>query len=60
MSQVFAAAYSERVRSLMLRNCEVADLWMTPMLEPFFATLASGVAIEGIKGMCEDQGVAHS
>jgi haloalkane dehalogenase len=60
MSQVFAAAYPERVRSLTLTNCEVADLWMTPMLEPFFAALATGVAIEGIKVMCEDQAVAHS
>ncbi len=60
MSQVFAVAYPNRVRSLTLTNCEVADLWMTPMLEPFFSALASGAAIQGLKMMVASPEVAHA
>jgi haloalkane dehalogenase len=60
MSQVFAAAYPNRVRSLTLTNCEVADLWLTPMLEPFFAALASGAAIQGIKAMVSNPEIVHA
>lgn len=60
MSQVFAAACPNRVRSLTLTNCEVADLWLTPMLEPFFSSLASGAALQGVKMMVGNPEVVHA
>jgi haloalkane dehalogenase len=60
MAQVFAAAHPNRVRSLTLTNCEVADLWLTPMIEPFFAALASGVAIQGLKAVVSNPEIAHA
>ncbi len=60
MSQVFAAAYPNRVRSLTLTNCEVADLWLTPMLAPFFDALASGAAVRGIKMMVGSPELVHA
>jgi haloalkane dehalogenase len=60
MAQVFAAAHPARVRSLTLTNCEVNDLWMTPMLEPLFALLASGAAAQAITMVAQDQAAAHA
>jgi len=60
MAQVFAATHPARVRSLTLTNCEVNDLWMTPMLEPMFAALASGMAAQGVTMMAQDQAAAHA
>ena len=51
ISQVFAATYPERVRSLTLTNCEVHDLWPTPMLEPVFAALAAGTVGQALAAM---------
>jgi pimeloyl-ACP methyl ester carboxylesterase len=60
MAQVFAATHPARVRSLTLTDCEVNDLWMTPMLEPLFAALASGMAAAGITAIVKDQAAAHA
>ena len=60
MAQVFAATHPALVRTLTLTNCEVNDLWLTPMLEPLFAALASGVAVQGLAMMAQDQATAHA
>ncbi len=59
ISQVFAASFPERVRTLTLTNCEVHDLWPTPMLEPFFEALKSGVVIDSVKAMASDAATAQ-
>jgi pimeloyl-ACP methyl ester carboxylesterase len=60
ISQVFAASYSERIRTLTLTNCEVNDLWPTPMIEPLFAALSAGLAGEMMKAMASDVSVARA
>jgi haloalkane dehalogenase len=59
ISQVFAATYPERVRTLTLTNCEVNDLWPTPMLEPVFAALESGAATQALAAMAKDVALAQ-
>jgi haloalkane dehalogenase len=51
ISQVFAASYPERVRTLTLTNCEVHDLWPTAMLEPFFEALRTGEAGQSLAAL---------
>jgi pimeloyl-ACP methyl ester carboxylesterase len=59
ISQVFAATYPHRVRTLTLTNCEVNDLWPTPMLEPIFAALAGGMAGKMMTAMASDIAIAR-
>ncbi len=59
ISQVFAASYPDRVRTLTLTNCEVNDLWPTPMLEPIFAALAGGMAGQMMTSMASNVAVAR-
>jgi pimeloyl-ACP methyl ester carboxylesterase len=40
ISQVFAARYPSRLRSLTISNCEVHDLWPNPMLKAVFDQFA--------------------
>ncbi len=40
ISQVFAARYPSRLRSLTLTNCEVHDLWPNAMLKAAFDQFA--------------------
>ncbi len=60
VSQVFAATFPNRVRTLSLTNCEVNDLWPTPMIEPLFAALSAGLANEMLKAMASDVAVARA
>ncbi len=60
ISQVFAATYPGRVRTLTLTNCEVNDLWPTPMLEPLFDALTAGLGAEMMKAMASDVSVARA
>jgi len=60
ISQVFAATFPNRVRTLSLTNCEVNDLWPTPMIEPLFAALTAGLAGEMMKAMASDVAVARA
>jgi pimeloyl-ACP methyl ester carboxylesterase len=60
ISQVFAGAYPGRVRTLTLTNCEVNDLWPTPMLEPLFGALTAGLGSEMMKAMASDVSVARA
>jgi haloalkane dehalogenase len=59
ISQVFAATYPARVRTLTLTNCEVHDLWPTAMLEPLFAAIESGAAATVIGKMAKDAAIAR-
>jgi haloalkane dehalogenase len=60
VSQVFAAFYPSRVRSLTLTNCEVSDLWPNAELQPLFDAMKSGVATEVMKAMVGDLAIAHT
>jgi haloalkane dehalogenase len=60
VSQVFAASFPDRVRTLSLTDCEVNDLWPTPMIEPLFAALSAGLAGEMMKSMASDVAVARA
>jgi haloalkane dehalogenase len=51
VSQILAASHPERVRSLTLANCEVADLWPNALLKGFYEGLAGGATIEAMRAM---------
>lgn len=59
IAQLFATAFPERVRTLTLTNCEVHDLWPNALLEGFYAGVASGAVVEGMKAMLGDAGLAQ-
>lgn len=60
ISQVFAATYPARVRSLTLLNCEVHDTWPNEMAKLFFEQVRSRVIIQGFKMILQDQSIAHA
>jgi pimeloyl-ACP methyl ester carboxylesterase len=51
ISQIFAATYSARVRTLTLTNCEVHDLWPNELLAGFYAGVAAGSVPQALKQM---------
>jgi pimeloyl-ACP methyl ester carboxylesterase len=51
ISQVFAARYPSRLRSLTLTNCEVHDLWPNAMLKAAFDQFADPSIVIGMKAM---------
>ena len=51
ISQVFAARYPSRMRSLTLTNCEVHDLWPNAMLKAAFDQFADPSIVIGMKAM---------
>jgi haloalkane dehalogenase len=59
ISQVFAARYSTRLRSLTLTNCEVHDLWPNPMLKALFDQFADPSIVMGMKTMLDTPTVAR-
>jgi pimeloyl-ACP methyl ester carboxylesterase len=60
VSQVFAATAANRVRTLTLTNCEVADLWPNEMLTGFYAGVKSGEVVQGLKMMLADASIARA
>ena len=60
VSQVFAATAANRVRTLTLTNCEVADLWPNEMLTGFYAGVKSGAVVQGFKMMLADASIARA
>lgn len=60
VSQVFAATAVNRVRTLTLTNCEVADLWPNEMLTGFYAGVKSGAVVQGFKLMLADASIARA
>jgi len=54
ISQIFAAAYPARVRTLTLTNCEVHNLWPNALLTGFYQGVASGAVPQLMKKMLSD------
>jgi pimeloyl-ACP methyl ester carboxylesterase len=59
ISQIFAATYPARVRTLTLTNCEVYDLWPNALLTGFYQGVASGVVPQAMKKMLSDIALAR-
>jgi haloalkane dehalogenase len=59
ISQVFAARYPSRLRSLTLTNCEVHDLWPNAMLKAAFDQFADPNVIEGMRLMVDAPAMAR-
>src|SRR5260370_19864834 len=59
ISQVFAARYPSRLRSLTITNCEVHDLWPNAMLKAAFDQFADPSIIIGMKTMVDAPAVAR-
>jgi pimeloyl-ACP methyl ester carboxylesterase len=59
ISQVFAARYPSRLRSLTLTNCEVHDLWPNAMLKAVFDQFADPSIVTGMKTMVNAPAVAR-
>ncbi len=59
ISQVFAARYPTRLRSLTLTNCEVHDLWPNAMLESVLGQFADPSVIALLKAAMESPAAAR-
>jgi len=59
ISQVFAARYPSRLRSLTLTNCEVHDLWPNAMLKAAFDQFADPSIVGGMKAMVQAPAIAR-
>jgi len=59
ISEIFAATYPGRVRSLTLTNCEVHDRWPNAMLTQFYKGVETGLFAQGMKAMLNDIGLAR-
>ena len=59
ISQIFAASYPTRVRTLTLTNCEVYDLWPNALLAGFYEGVASGAVPQLLKKMLSDVALAR-
>lgn len=55
ISQIFAALYPERVRTLTLTNCETHDNWPPEAFQPFLDMAASGHLSETLQAMLIDK-----
>lgn len=58
ISQIFAATYPTRVRTLTLTNCEAYDLWPNSLLAGFYHGVATGVIPQAFKQMLGDNALA--
>ena len=59
ISQIFAATYPERLRTLTLSNCEVHDLWPNTLLAGFYQGVEAGIVPQGMKRMLRDVALAR-
>lgn len=59
ISQIFAATYPERLRTLTLSNCEVHDLWPNALLAGFYQGVEAGIVPQGMKRMLRDVALAR-
>jgi pimeloyl-ACP methyl ester carboxylesterase len=60
ISQIFAALYPERVRSLTLTNCDTHDNWPPEAFKPFLAMAAAGGLRRTLDAMLADKSVYRS
>jgi pimeloyl-ACP methyl ester carboxylesterase len=58
-SQVFAARFPSRLRSLTITNCEVHDLWPNAMLKAAFDQFADPSIVDGMKAMVNAPAIAR-
>ncbi|MGA6971961.1 MAG: alpha/beta hydrolase [Candidatus Binatus sp.] len=59
ISQVFAARFPARLRSLTITNCEVHDLWPNAMLKAAFGQFADPSIVIGMKAMLDAPAIAR-
>jgi pimeloyl-ACP methyl ester carboxylesterase len=57
ISQIFAALYPERIRSLTLTNCDTHDNWPPEPFQPFLAMAANGGLRRTLEAMIADKDV---
>src|SRR5450755_975758 len=60
ISQIFAALYPERVRSLTLTDCDTHDNWPPEAFKPFLAMAASGGLPGTLNAILSDKSVYRS
>src|ERR1700723_266204 len=60
ISQIFAALYPERVRSLTLTDCDTHDNWPPEAFKPFLAMAAGGGLRETLDAMLTDKNIYRS
>jgi pimeloyl-ACP methyl ester carboxylesterase len=60
IAQIFAALYSERVRSLTLTDCDTHDNWPPEAFRPFLAMAAAGGLRGTLDAMLSDKSVYRS
>jgi pimeloyl-ACP methyl ester carboxylesterase len=54
ISQIVAASYPARLRTLTLTNCEVHDLWPNALLAGFYQGVEAGIVPQAMKQMLGD------
>src|SRR6202041_989716 len=60
ISQIFAALYPERVRTLTLTNCDTHDNWPPEAFKPFVAMVKAGGLRGTIEAMLSDKSIYRS
>lgn len=60
ISQIFAAMYPERVRSLILTDCDTHDNWPPEAFKPFLAMAAAGGLRGTLDAMLSDKAIYRS
>jgi pimeloyl-ACP methyl ester carboxylesterase len=60
ISQIFAALYPQRVRSLTLTNCDTHDNWPPEAFKPFVEMVAGGGLSNTLNAMLADKSVYRS
>ena len=60
ISQIFAALYPERVRTLTLTDCDTHDNWPPEAFKPFLAMAAKGGLRDTLEAMLADKNVYRS
>jgi pimeloyl-ACP methyl ester carboxylesterase len=58
--QIFAARHPERIRSLVLTNCDVHDNWPPEAFKPFVSMVAGGGLPQTLNAMLADKSVYRS
>jgi pimeloyl-ACP methyl ester carboxylesterase len=58
--QIFAALYPERIRSLVLTNCDTHDNWPPEAFKPFVSMVAAGGLSQTLNAMLSDKTVYRS
>ena len=60
IAQIFAASWPERVRSLVLTNCDAHDNWPPQAFKPFLAMAAAGGLKDALNAMLSDKSIYRS